>query len=73
MPLSSFKEVKLNTWSSSGRRSFVTTISARGDLVRLLMRALGHRQLSSTMEYVDASDLMLQNAVELAWANDIKL
>jgi hypothetical protein len=30
------------------------------------MRALGHRQLSSTMEYVDASDLMLQNAVELA-------
>ncbi len=50
----------------SGRRSFVTTISARGDLVRLLMRALGHRQLSSTMEYVDASDLMLQNAVELA-------
>jgi hypothetical protein len=30
------------------------------------MRALGHQQLFSTMEYVDASDLMLQNAVELA-------
>ena len=52
--------------SHSGRRSFATTISARGVSVRVLMRALGHRQLSSTMEYVDASDLMLQNAVELA-------
>jgi integrase/recombinase XerD len=52
--------------SHSGRRSFATTISAHGVSVRVLMRALGHRQLSSTMEYVDASDLMLQNAVELA-------
>jgi integrase/recombinase XerD len=52
--------------SHSGCRSFVTTISARGVSVRVLMRALGHHQLFSTMEYVDASDLMLQNAVELA-------
>ena len=52
--------------SHSGRRTFATNISARGVSVRVLMRALGHRQLSSTMEYVDASDLMLQNAVELA-------
>jgi hypothetical protein len=31
------------------------------------MRALGHRNLSSVMEYVDSSDSMLRNAVELAW------
>jgi integrase/recombinase XerD len=52
--------------SHTGRRTFATQIAARGVSVRVLMRALGHRNLSSVMEYVDSSDSMLRNAVELA-------
>lgn len=52
--------------SHSGRRTFATQISSRGVSVRVLMRALGHRQLSTVMPYIDASDDMLRKAVELA-------
>jgi integrase/recombinase XerD len=55
-----------NCSSHTGRRTFATQIAARGVSVRVLMRALGHRNLSSVMEYVDSSDSMLRNAVELA-------
>ncbi len=51
--------------SHSGRRSFATAIASRGIGVRVLMRALGHRNISSTILYVDASDDMLRRAVEL--------
>jgi integrase/recombinase XerD len=52
--------------SHSGRRSFATALAAKGIGVRVLMRALGHRNISSTILYVDASDDMLRKAVELA-------
>ncbi len=52
--------------SHSGRRTFATQISSRGVSVRVLMRALGHRQLSTVMQYIDANDDMLRKAVELA-------
>ena len=51
--------------SHSGRRSFATKLSSAGISVRVLMRAMGHRNISTTIGYVDASDDMLRNAVEL--------
>lgn len=51
--------------SHSGRRSFATSLSSKGISIRVLMRALGHRHISTTIQYVDASDDMLRNAVEL--------
>ena len=51
--------------SHSGRRSFATAMASNGVGVRVLMRALGHRNISSTILYVDASDDMLRKAVEL--------
>jgi integrase/recombinase XerD len=51
--------------SHSGRRTYATSMSASGISVRVLMRALGHRQLSTVMQYVDASDDMLRKAVNL--------
>ena len=51
--------------SHSGRRSFATLISSRGVGVRVLMRALGHQNLSSTLLYVEASDEMIRKAVAL--------
>jgi len=51
--------------SHSGRRSFATTLSSKGVGVRVLMRAMGHRNISTTIGYVDASDDMLRKAVDL--------
>jgi integrase/recombinase XerD len=52
--------------SHSGRRSYATALSSKGVGVRVLMRAMGHRNISTTIGYVDASDDMLKRAVELA-------
>lgn len=52
--------------SHSGRRNFATALSSKGVSIRVLMRAMGHRNLSSTILYVDANDDMLRKAVELA-------
>ena len=38
----------------------------KGVGVRVLMRAMGHRNISTTIGYIDASDDMLRNAVNLA-------
>jgi integrase/recombinase XerD len=51
--------------SHSGRRTFATTLSSKGVAPRVLMRAMGHKSLSSTMIYIDASDEMVRKAVEL--------
>ena len=51
--------------SHSGRRSFITTLSSQGVGVRVLAKLAGHRSLASVMPYIDASDDMLRNAVEL--------
>lgn len=52
--------------SHSGRRTFATNIANNGVSVRVLMRALGHKHISTTMQYVDANDEMVRRAVELA-------
>jgi integrase/recombinase XerD len=49
--------------SHSGRRSFATALASRGVGVRVLMRAMGHRNISTTIGYIDASDDMLRKAV----------
>lgn len=51
--------------SHSGRRSFATVLSSKGIGIRVLMRAMGHRNISTTIGYVDASDDMLRKAVDL--------
>jgi len=51
--------------SHSGRRSFATTLGSKGVSVRVLMRAMGHRNISTTIGYIDASDDMLRRAVAL--------
>lgn len=62
-----YRNVGLDGASShSGRRSFATALSSKGVGVRVLMRAMGHRNISTTIGYVDASDDMLRHAVELS-------
>ena len=40
-------------------------LASRGVGVRVLMRAMGHRNISTTIGYIDASDDMLRRAVSL--------
>ena len=42
-----------------------TASSSKGVGVRVLMRAMGHRNISTTIGYIDASDDMLRKAVAL--------
>lgn len=51
--------------SHSGRRTFATSIASKGTSLRVLMRLMGHRNVSTTAVYIDANDNMLRNAVEL--------
>jgi integrase/recombinase XerD len=51
--------------SHSLRRSFLTSLAAKGISVRVLADLAGHRNLQVTMRYLDASDDMKRNAVEL--------
>ena len=51
--------------SHSGRRTYATNIASQGVGLRVLMRLMGHRNVSSTAVYIDANDNMLRNAVEL--------
>ena len=48
--------------SHSGRRSFATTLSSKGVAPRVLMKAMGHRNISSAMVCIDASDEMVITA-----------
>jgi integrase/recombinase XerD len=52
--------------SHSGRRTYATSIASQGVGLRVLMRLMGHRNVSTTAVYIDANDNMLRNAVELA-------
>jgi integrase/recombinase XerD len=51
--------------SHSMRRSFLTSLATKGISVRVLADLAGHRNLQVTMRYLDASDDMKRNAVEL--------
>ena len=52
--------------SHSGRRTLLTSLSSKGVGIRVLMKIAGHRNLSTTIGYIDASDDQLRKAVELA-------
>jgi integrase/recombinase XerD len=51
--------------SHSMRRTFLTSLSAKGIGIRVLAALAGHRALQVTLKYLDASDDMKRNAVEL--------
>lgn len=51
--------------SHSGRRTYGTVIASNGTSLRVLMRLMGHKSVSTTAIYVDANDDMLRKAVEL--------
>lgn len=51
--------------SHSGRRTYATNIASQGVGLRVLMRLMGHRNVSTTAVYIDANDDMLRRAVEL--------
>lgn len=51
--------------SHSGRRFFATKISEAGTNPKVLQQLLGHRNLQTTMRYVEVSPTMMRNAVEL--------
>ena len=40
--------------SHSGRRSFATSLSSKGVGVSVLIMAMGHRNISTTIGYIDA-------------------
>ncbi len=51
--------------SHSMRRSFLTSLAAKGIGVRVLASLAGHRSIQVTMKYIDASDDMKRRAVEM--------
>ena len=51
--------------SHTGRRTYATSIASKGVGLRVLMRLMGHRNVSTTAVYIDANDNMLRSAVEL--------
>lgn len=51
--------------SHSGRRFFATKIAEAGTNPKVLQTLLGHRNLQTTMRYVEVSPTMMRNAVEL--------
>jgi integrase/recombinase XerD len=61
-----YKQAGLDGCSShSGRRSFLTALSARAVPLKVLMELAGHRQAQTTMRYVDVTTDMKRAAVEL--------
>ena len=52
--------------SHSGRRSFITNLASKGVGIRVLMSLAGHRNLSTTLIYIDANDNQKRAAVVLA-------
>ena len=51
--------------SHSGRRFFATKIAEAGTNPKVLQNLLGHRNLQTTMRYVEISPTMMRSAVEL--------
>jgi integrase/recombinase XerD len=60
-----YRKAGFETSSHSGRRNFLTQLSAKGIGIRVLASLAGHRNIQVTMRYIDASDDMKRNAVEL--------
>jgi integrase/recombinase XerD len=51
--------------SHSGRRTWITTLSAKGVGVRVLAEMAGHASIQTTQRYIDVNDDMMRNAAEL--------
>lgn len=51
--------------SHSGRRTFITSLAAKGVSVRVLASLAGHRSIATTQHYIDVNDDMKRRAVEL--------
>ncbi len=51
--------------SHSGRRSFLTNLSAKAVPLKVLMELAGHRQAQTTMRYINVTTDMKRAAVEL--------
>jgi len=51
--------------SHSMRRSFITNLASKGIGVRVLASLAGHRGIGCIQKYIDASDDMKRNAVEM--------
>jgi len=47
--------------SHSGRRTFATSLSSKGASIRVLMKLMGHRNFSTTIDYVDATCCAVQS------------
>jgi len=61
-----YKKAGLNGASShSGRRTFITTLAAKGVGVRVLASLAGHVAISTTQKYIDVNDDMKRQAVGL--------
>ena len=61
-----YREAGLDGASShSGRRSFLTQLSAKAVPVKVLMELAGHRQAQTTMRYINVTADMKKAAVEL--------
>ena len=52
--------------SHSGRRSFITKLASKGVSARVLQQLAGHSSLATTQRYIDVTERMLKEAVELA-------
>lgn len=52
--------------SHSGRRSFITKLASAGVSARVLQELAGHQNLATTQRYIDVTDAMKRQAVELA-------
>lgn len=51
--------------SHSGRRTFITTLAAKGVGVRVLAALAGHANITTTQRYIDVNDDMKRQAVAL--------
>jgi integrase/recombinase XerD len=61
-----YKRAGVNGASShSGRRTFITTLAAKGVGVRVLASLAGHANISTTQRYIDVNDDMKRQAVAL--------
>lgn len=61
-----YKDARMTGASShSGRRFFLTRLSEKGVSVRVLMALAGHKNLQSTLRYVELNPTVMKAAVEL--------
>ena len=63
-----FKAVGIDGASShSFRRTFITNLANKGVSVRVLGAIVGHKNISTTQQYIDLNDEMVKQAIELIW------